>query len=314
MKKNIAIGGQAVKEGVVMRGPENIATALRRKDGTVEIKKEKFLSITKKKKIFNIPVVRGFVSLIEMFSISLKTLEFSFERAELDEPGEVKKKSKFMSTAEAILTYVVSFALALAIFSYLPYQVAYWSGLQRDSIYFNIFTGIFRILLFIVYVWLISLIKEIARIFEFHGAEHKVVSAYEKDKELSYDYIKDFSTLHPRCGTSFVFIVLIISIFVFSIIDFLVKTHFGVPGLMVRIGYHLLFIPVISGISYEVLKVSAKFRDNAFVKILLIPGMLLQRITTKEPDQGQVEVAVFALKSALDLPIEEPAMIRFLGD
>lgn len=321
LQKTLSIGGQAVIEGVVMRGPSFLATAVRRKDKSIEVKKEKFISITKKSKVLGLPVIRGFISLIEVLIIGLKTLQFSAERAELDfdekekkeeNEGESKKKKKEKNNnLDIILSILIAFVLAFVIFTYLPYQIAYLLRLSQESLFFNIFTGIVRIIFFIAYVKLISLMKDIRRIFQYHGAEHMTVHAFEKRMSLKTELVDRNTTIHPRCGTSYVFLVLIVSIFVFSILDTIYTIYWGVPALFVRILYHLLFVPFIAGISYEVLKFSGKKIDAPIVKLLTLPGMLLQRITTQKPDEEQLEVAIVALESALELSTPENSSIPY---
>lgn len=310
--KSLSIGGQAVIEGVVMRGPSYLATAVRRKDKTIEVKKEEFISITKKHPLLGLPVIRGFVSLIEVLIIGLKTLQFSAERAELDEQLEKKKNpEKKKNNLDMLLAILFAFLLAFVIFTYLPYQIAYLLHLSRESLFFNLFTGLVRIFFFIGYVKLISLMKDIQRIFQYHGAEHKTVHAYENRVELNPGNIARYTTIHPRCGTSYVFLVLMVSILVFSILDTIYAAYFGVPALFIRIFYHLLFVPFIAGISYEVLKISGKKINNPFVKIITLPGMLLQRITTQPPDKEQLEVAIVALESALEISTPEKSGIIY---
>lgn len=311
--KKISIGGQAVIEGVVMRSTNSIATAIRRKDNTIEVKKDKLLSITQRVAIFKLPVMRGFVSLIEVLIIGIKTLNFSANRAELDfDTADKKKKSKSKEQFEAFLSILVAFVLAFGIFTYLPYQVAYLVNLAEGSLSFNLFTGIVRIILFVGYVKGISYLKDIKRVFEYHGAEHKAVHAFESKVAMDPASVDKYSTIHPRCGTSFIFLVLLISIMFFSIVDYIVGVYYGVPHILVRIGYHLLLLPLISGVSYEFLKFSEKHLNNPFVKLMTLPGMMLQRITTQPPDTQQLEVAIVALCSALDMPYPEEDKVNIV--
>lgn len=313
-KKEISVGGQAVIEGVMMRGPEALATAIRRKDGTIELYRQPFISKTQKVKWLGAPIVRGFVSLIEMLSIGIRTLTFSASRFELDliaeekEKGkEIKEQSKSMQKVWEILGYIFAFGLAFLLFGLLPYKLSDWMNLSKKDLYFNLFAGSIRIVFFVLYVWLISLMKDVKRLFRYHGAEHKNVHAYEKDTGLDIASIQTNTTIHPRCGTSFMFFVLLISILMFSIIDTLVSAFIlkaPVPVLL-RLGYHFLLIPLISGISYEVLKFSGKNLKHPIVKIMTIPGMALQRITTQPPDDSMVETALVAMKAALDMDFSE---------
>lgn len=311
-KKEIQVGGQAVIEGVMMRGPKYIATAIRRADKSIEIKKEEFESITKKKKILGFPFIRGFVSLIEMMIIGFKTLSFSASRFEMDfeESEEEKKKPKKEKSAkrektEEVFSYIIAFGLAFLLFAFLPYQIAEWMKLGKENIYFNLFAGSIRIVFFVLYIWIISFMKDVKRLFQYHGAEHKSVFAYENESALDSDSVQKFSTFHPRCGTSFIFFVLLISIMIFSIVDTLVAKRFGAPSVLLRLAYHFMLMPFISGISYEVLKLSGKKINNPFVKIMTAPGLALQHITTQPPDDEQIEIAVIAMKSALELDISE---------
>lgn len=314
-KKEISVGGQAVIEGVMMRGPDKLATAIRRKDGSIELLKTSFISITQKKKFLGLPIVRGFVSLIEMMIIGIKTLTFSANRYELDLLAEEeakgkkkqKEKSKTVEQTENVISYIIAFGLAFLLFGWLPYKLADWMHLLRKDVLFNLFAGAIRIVFFVLYVYLISLMKDIKRLFRYHGAEHKNVNAYEHNCPLVIDKIQNWSTIHPRCGTSFIFFVLLISILLFSIVDTLVSAyvlHTPVP-VYLRLGYHILLLPLISGVSYEVLKFSGKNLNHPIVKLLTVPGMALQHITTQPPDDDMIEIGLVAMKAALDMDISE---------
>ncbi len=313
-KPEIAVGGQAVIEGVMMRGPDSLATAIRRKDGSLELFVQPFVSKTQKSKILGLPILRGFVSLIEMLVIGVKTLTLSANRAELDIAADeaargkkTKTSSKSSSKVEELLSFVFAFGLAFLLFGFLPYKLADWIGLSKQNLYFNLFAGGIRIAFFVLYVWLISLMKEIRRLFQYHGAEHKNIHAYEKDSNLQIADIQSFTTIHPRCGTSFMFFVLLISILIFSVVDTLVSVFIlkaQVP-LLLRLGYHLLLIPLVSGVSYEVLKFSGRNINHPLVKLMTWPGMGLQHITTREPDDSMVETALVAMKAALKMDYSE---------
>ncbi len=316
-KKEINVGGQAVIEGVMMRGPDALATAIRRKDGTIELFRQPFVSKTQRVKLLGLPIIRGFVSLIEMLQIGIKTLTLSANRYELDQIEEekekgkqVKKKSKGAQKTEEIFSYIIAFGLAFLLFAYLPYRISDWIGLSKQNFYFNLFAGVIRILFFVLYVWLLSLMKDVKRLFQYHGAEHKNVHAYEKETGLDIAAIQSNTTIHPRCGTSFMFFVLLISILIFSVTDTLVSVFIikDIVPLPLRLAYHILLIPLISGISYEVLKFSGKNLKHPIVKIMTIPGMLLQRITTQPPDDQMVETALVAMKAALDMDLSGHAV------
>ncbi len=319
-EKKIQVGGQAVIEGVMMRGPKYLATAIRRRDKRIEVKKEAFESITQEKKFLGIPLVRGFVSLIEMMIIGFKTLNFSASKWEEDWAEEeqeksgkpVKEKSEQRKKTEEFFSFAFAFVLGFLLFAFLPYKIADWIGLGKENLYFNILAGSIRIVFFVLYVWIISLMKDVKRLFQYHGAEHKSVFAYENKSALDADSVQKFTTLHPRCGTSFMFFVLLISILVFSIIDTIVASIWGSPALLVRLAYHMLLIPLVSGISYEVLKLSGKNINHPLVKLMTAPGLALQRITTQPPDNEQIEVAVVAMKVALEINLDEESNIKIL--
>jgi len=308
-KKQIYVGGQAVIEGVMMRGPECLATAIRRKDGKIEVWRKPFISATNKVKFYGLPLVRGFVSIIEMLKIGLETLTFSAQRFELDltEAEKSKPKSSAREKAEEYITYVIAFVLAFVLFGYLPYQISDWLKLSRNNLYFNLFAGGVRIVFFVLYIYLISLMQDVKRLFRYHGAEHKNVNAYEHNAPLEISEIQKWPTLHPRCGTSFIFLVLLVSILVFALIDTGVVAfilHGPVPVLL-RLGYHLLLLPLVAGISYEVLRFSGKNLNHPLVKLMTVPGMALQKITTQPPDDSMVETALVAMKVALDEDVSE---------
>ncbi len=321
MKKEINVGGQAVIEGVMMRGPERLATAIRRKDGTIELKITPFVSITQRVRFLSLPIVRGFVSLIEMLKIGISTLTFSADRYELDLKAEeeakgkvVKEKSKLNAKIEEITSYIIAFGLAFLLFGMLPYLLSDWLKLSKQDFYFNLFAGSLRIVFFVLYVWLISLLSDVRRLFQYHGAEHKNVNAYEHDTPLNISQIQSWTTIHPRCGTSFMFFVLLIGILIFSITDTLVSIFLlkGPLPVWLRLGYHFLMIPIISGVSYEVLKFSGRNLNHPLVKLMTIPGMALQRITTQPPDDQMVETALVAMKAALDMDYSE-YQVREIG-
>lgn len=314
-EKKIQVGGQAVIEGVMMRGSEYIATAVRRKDGTVDILKKKFVSVTKNHPFYSKPIVRGFVSLIEMLKIGFQALNFSANRYELDDENskDVVKNEKKEKLSE-YLTLGVSLLLAFLLFGYLPYFLASLIGLDKQNFLFNIFAGSLRIVFFILYVFLISLMKDVKRVFEYHGAEHKAVFAHENKEELSIENVKPHTTIHPRCGTSFMFFVLLVAILIFSVIDTIVALYWFTPNALIRLIYHLPFLPVISGISYELLKLSDRKLNHPLVKILTIPGMALQRITTQKPDEQQIEIAIIALKSAINEDLSEYSNLNFINE
>ena len=308
-EKIMPVGGQAVIEGVMMRSPKRIATAIRRASGVIEVKSQEFQSLAQRYKILNIPILRGAITLFEVMIIGIKTLQWSADKAMEDEEeketteDKIEKKSNKkagMSTLNAILTITIALAVGIGAFMALPLLLAtYVFDIETQAFAFNFVAGIIRILLFLAYVWGISFMKDVNRLFQYHGAEHKTVFAFEEKVMLSPANVQKFTTFHPRCGTSFLVIVLLISIFFFSFVDAIIMIWLGKINLMIRLATHLPLIPVVAGLSYEALKASAKKVDNAFVQALIFPGLALQRITTQDPDDEQLEVAIVALQAAL---------------
>ncbi|MCD6472800.1 DUF1385 domain-containing protein [Candidatus Aerophobetes bacterium] len=297
LKKNLDVGGQAVIEGVMMRSPEYITVAVRKSSGEIVVKKEHYISLSKRFKLLNLPIVRGIVTLGETLYIGIKALAFSAEEAvesieEEDTSKEKKEKRGIFTSLWLIGTIIFAFILAFLLFFYLPLMIATFLNIKGGFL-FNFVDGIIRVAIFLIYIWAITLWKDMRRIFEYHGAEHKSIYTLEAGDDLLPANAKKYSTLHPRCGTSFLLIVMIVSIIVFM---FLGRPH-TLSDRLVR----FLFIPLIAGISYELLKLSGKKRESKITKVLIAPGLWLQKITTKEPDEKQLEVAIAALKEALDL-------------
>lgn len=302
------VGGQAVIEGVMMRSPKRIATAIRRASGEIEIKTQEFVSLIQRKKYLNIPIIRGAITLIEVMIMGIKTLQWSADKAMEDLSEEEKKKgkkvkekkSKGMSTASAIFTVSIALLIGIGMFFALPlYLTTELFNIEKDALLFNFVSGIIRIIFFLLYVWGISFMKDVKRLFQYHGSEHKSIFAFEDKVYLSPKNVQKYITYHPRCGTSFIVIVMIISLIFFAFLDTLIISFTGSISLFTRLITHLPLIPFVGGISYEVLKASAKHADSKIVRFFISPGLGLQRITTSEPDDSQVEVAIAALRAAL---------------
>ncbi len=282
-------------EGVLMRSPDSYAVAVRRPNGDIVVKKEPWETVTKKVKLLGLPILRGGVILIEAMILGVKALTFSGDIAMEEENkknGKDTSKKSMWEQLWTILTVLFSFALGLAIFFYVPLLLTDLFNFE-SGFAFNIVDGIIRLVFFLAYIYLISLWKEIRRVFEYHGAEHKSVFAFEEKKNLTVDETRPFTTLHPRCGTSFMLIVMLTSILVFM---FLGKPETIADRLM-----RLAFVPVIGGISYEFIRLSDKASQNPIARFFILPGLWLQKITTKEPDDSQLEVALVALRCALDM-------------
>lgn len=287
-KKCAAVGGQAVIEGVLMKNDDKIAIAVRKPNNKITVKKEKWRSSSKKLKFLGWPFIRGSVNLIEMMILGLKALNYSTNESMDEEEENISGKSM-------AITMVFALLIALAVFKLLPLTVTrllYNNQIVNNAVFFNLIDGLIRITLFILYILAISLMSDVKRLFQYHGAEHKTVHCYEAGKPITVKNVKKFTTLHPRCGTSFLFIVLIIAIIVFSVV------RIDLPFWLLFF-YRIPLILPIAGIAYEILKITARFKENIFMKILITPGLWIQKITTREPDNKQIEVAIAAFKAVV---------------
>lgn len=290
MVEKISIGGQAVIEGVMMRSPQWLATAVRKPSGEIVYKKTKISS--NRGKLAKIPFVRGAVSLFDALVMGIKELTFSANQSEVEEEEQITQK-------EAVMTTVVSLALGIGLFVVIPSLIGSFV-FSNNKIHSNLLEAVLRLVFFIFYIWVISFSKDVKRVYEYHGAEHKSIYAYENGLELTPENAKKFTTLHPRCGTSFLLIVMLISIIVFSCMDFILPVPKDmVQKIIIKVVLRVIMMPVIAGISYEIQRYSSNHLDRCWVNLVAFPGLSLQRITTKEPDLDQLEVAIVAIKAAL---------------
>ncbi|EJP6473477.1 DUF1385 domain-containing protein [Clostridium sp. L74] len=297
MGKSTNVGGQAVLEGVMMRGKNGIATAVRKTNGEIVVNKEDYTPYSKKNFFFSLPIIRGFVSLIESLVIGIKTLNYSasFFEDEVEESKFDKWFNKvFKDKADNILigiTLLISFIISAVVFFIFPTFVAnFFKKIYiQSTLLLNIIEGIIRITIFLLYILLISNMEDIKRVFQYHGAEHKTIFCYENNMDLIPENAMKFIRFHPRCGTNFLFLVMIVSILLFSLT--------GWNNIWQRILYRIILLPVVSGVTYEIIKWLGK-SNNKFAKIIAYPGLMLQKLTTKEPDLQQLEVAIMALKAA----------------
>jgi len=293
------IGGQAVIEGVMMKSPKGWTVAVRDMKGNIHVKRE---GLSEFPKALKVPMVRGVAALFHALFLGVKAIEFSASKAyDEDESASGGPMNPFILS----LTIGCAFIIGIALFVLFPLYATKLIGVviasvSENSFFFNLVDGIIRVLIFLIYVVAIGLWKEMGRIFEYHGAEHKTIHAYEAGEELNVENVRPFSPLHPRCGTSFLLIVMLISIFVFS---FIPQSWFFVYKFLSR----LILIPLVAGLSYELLKLSARMKDNPIVHLMIMPGLLLQRLTTRDPDDRQIEVAITALKEVLKLEAENAA-------
>jgi len=288
MEKSFHYGGQAVIEGVMIRGKEGVAISVRQPNGELNIMRQPLASIYKGR-LREMPLVRGVIALVETLVLGTRSLLHSAQVASAEEGGEK------IPTAILWGTVAASLALGVALFFLIPlFATRYLIDPHINSaLLSNVFEGLIRIGIFIAYLKLISLMPDIKRVFAYHGAEHKVVNAYEAGVPLEVESVKNYSTAHARCGTAFIFIVLIIAIFVFALV--------GRPTLWIRILSRIALIPVIALISYEIMRFGAGHIKNALVRILLAPGLILQAITAREPDDSQLEAAISALNEAIEI-------------
>lgn len=315
------VGGQAVLEGVMMRAPGMVATAVRRASGDILIKREPHTSITERYPLLKLPVVRGAIGLIEMMTIGMKTLNFSAEialedvREKSDGNNRQKDDQDGKGRAKLGATVAVSLAVGIAVFFVTPLLITtMFFDVDQQPLMFNLLAGGIRITLLLLYLLGISMLKDIHRLFQYHGAEHKAVFAFERGEGLTVAAAARQSRFHPRCGTSFLLIVMIVAILLFSVLDTLMMLWMGKLTLLTRVLTHLPLIPLVGGVSFECIKASAKRSETAIGRIIVAPGLWLQKITTKEPDESMLEVAVVALKAALgdahDPVSPEPALLE----
>lgn len=295
------IGGEALLEGVMMRGTKAMAVSVRKSDGEIVTETKRYIPVTKRKKILGFPFIRGSVSMIESMVVGIKALMNSAEHVEFEESQSKFDKwieKKFGDKSMPIILYTsVAFALIVGIglFMLLPNVIADFFSFDKSTsagaFFANLIEGVIRIGLFLAYVWLVSKNKEIKRVFQYHGAEHKTIYAYESKEELTVENVRRHTTLHPRCGTTFIFVVMIISILIFAFAGW----HNKILNLVIR----LALLPVIAGVSYELFKLAAK-SGSRLVRLVSYPGLLLQKLTTQEPDDSMIEVAIASLKAVIE--------------
>jgi uncharacterized protein YqhQ len=288
---DMLIGGQAVLEGVMMRSLTGYSVAVRQPNGEVKIKKDKLVSITAKYPFLKFPVLRGSVVLIQSLILGMRALNYSASVATENEAGEQEMSNWAMAS-----TMIVALAMGVGVFILAPLGITnlirHFFAPHMGNIAYNAIDGLLRAIFFFVYILSISFMDEIKRVFQYHGAEHKTVYTFEANEDLTVENARTKSTLHPRCGTSFLMFVMAISILVFSLVPSTVP--FAVKFLA-----RVVLIPLIAGLAYEVIRFSARHLNNPVCRLLTRPGMLLQKITTKEPDDLQLAVAITALKEAL---------------
>lgn len=291
--KYSGIGGQAVMEGVMMKNKDHYAVAVRKPDGNIEVKKEEFKGISSKCKLFRVPFIRGIFSFIDSLTLGMSTLTYSasfYEEEEDTKKTEQKKKKS--DTVFNVITIMISVILAVGIFMVVPF---YLSQLLEKVISSKtliiLLEGVIRLLIFIIYIVLISFMKDIKRVYMYHGAEHKCINCIEHGMPLTVDNVRISSKEHKRCGTSFMLLVMCISILILMLVRF--------DSRILRLVARIVLIPVIAGISFELLRLAGT-KENVFTNIISKPGLLLQRLTTKEPDDSMIEVGIASVEAVFD--------------
>ena len=308
MKPTILVGGQAVIEGVMMRVPGGYATAARDPEGKIHIIKKNFESLSERSRFWRKPILRGMAGLYESMKMGMETLQWS---ADIAIPSE---KDKPKNKLADLLSSLIAIILAITLFMIAPMWITTKAmDIEKDAFSFNLTSGAFRISFFILYLFLISRMNDVKRLFQYHGAEHRVVYNFESGKEINVKNAQSFPTQHPRCGTSFMFIVLLSAIIVFSIIDTFIMQFTGDINLFSRLAFHLPMIPLVAGISYELIKISSR-NNNLFFKILRKPGLWLQNITTRQPDDEMVKVAISALEKAFGDKLKTMSGKQFVAE
>lgn len=310
-----SVGGQALMEGIMMNGPEGKAMALRLPDGSISVEKKTFTSIKDKNKFFGIPMVRGIVNFVEALIFGYKCLMESAEKTGMDveEEENMSKLDRWISDhfgekmmkVIGAISMVLGFALAFALFVWMPSflfdAINKLTG-ERITMLRTIFEGLLRIIIFVIYMFAVSKMKEIKRVYMYHGAEHKSIFCYESGEEMTVENVRKQSRFHPRCGTSFIFVMIILSILVSSVVALAFPSLTQIRPVWICI--KLLIMPIVMGLGYEFIRYAGK-HDNLFVKILSAPGLWMQRITTAEPDDSMIEVGIAAINAVIPHNDEE---------
>ncbi|MCW4000482.1 MAG: DUF1385 domain-containing protein [Candidatus Bathyarchaeota archaeon] len=295
---SLAFGGQALIEGVMIRSREHVVSCVRKPDHEILTDIQPITPFSEKNRILGWPIIRGVVNMVESLYIGFKALMFSASNA-FEIEGEEGKPEKIEFGAGEIAIVVAGVAGMMAVFFLVPFLLSTWLGLKA-GVLFNITEAVIRLAMFVAYLSIISLWGQYKRVLMYHGAEHKAIHTHEAGAPMDVEHAKKFSRLHPRCGTSFLFIVLIISIVLFSVMPNL--------GFAVNLAYRLLLIPVIAGISYELLRLSGRYKDSPVTKVLVAPGLAFQYLTTKEPTDDMLEVSLKAVTQTVKLlcPTAQP--------
>ena len=288
----IRVGGQAVIEGVMMRSPRSMAVAVRKPNGEIVVKRQGLTFFSEKSSLGKLPLLRGILTLLSALVLGIQALNFSANQALSEEEQET-------SSWTMSITFAVALCFGVFLFFLVPLYLTKWMRfaipmISDSGLVFNLVDGVIRLIIFLLYLWGISFSKEIRRVFQYHGAEHKSIFAFEAGEELTVDRVKGYSCLHPRCGTSFLLIVMVVSILVFALIPH--SLPFGY-----KVASRVIFIPLIAGISYEIIRFADRKKEKKGIQVLIRPGLWLQRLTAHEPSEDQIAVALRALQEVLEL-------------
>jgi uncharacterized protein YqhQ len=291
--EKINIGGQAVIEGVMMRAPRAMAIAVRRPSGEIVVKKDEVVPLSERFPVVKLPIVRGAVALFQSLIVGISALNFSANEAIVEEDADGSEKKELSSWAMAG-TMAVAFGFGILLFFIMPLYLTKLMVpvIGQSNLVFNLVDGVIRVAVFLLYIVSISRMNDIQRVFQYHGAEHKSIFAFEAGDPLTVENVRGYSRLHPRCGTSFLLIVMVVSIVIFSMIPKLWPFY-------LKAGSRVVLLPLIAGVSYEFLKWSAKNDQSPLVRLIITPGLALQKLTTREPDDSQIEVAIRSMEEAL---------------
>jgi len=288
----IRVGGQAVIEGVMMRSPRSMAVAVRKPNGEIVVKRQGLTFFSEKSSLGKLPLLRGVLTLLAALVLGIQALNFSANQALAE--GEQETSSWTMS-----ITFAVALCFGIFLFFLVPLYLTKWMRfaipmISDSGLVFNLVDGVIRLIIFLLYLWGISFSKEIRRVFQYHGAEHKSIFAFEAGEDLTVERVKGYSRLHPRCGTSFLLIVMVVSILVFALLPH--SLPFGY-----KVASRVVFIPLIAGISYEIIRFADRKKEKKGVRYFIQPGLWLQRLTAHEPSEDQIAVAIRALQEVLEL-------------
>jgi len=302
--QDLAVGGQAVFEGVMMRTPNAVSISVRDPKNQIQNMSFPYKTLTQRYKFLNLPILRGMINLVEMTRLGTKAINYSVDIGLDEEPKEnASKFEKILHSTLQIFSVIFSFIFAMFLFKYIPLLSSEiisnnFVSVSENYVLFNFIDSLVKISIFALYVTLLTLSSSLRRVFQFHGAEHMAVHAYEKDLDLTVKNVQKQTTLHPRCGTSFLVFVFLFSVLFYT---FIPKN----PSFWINLGSRILALPLLVGFSYEILKLAGKYSHTWVFKLISVPGLAFQRLTTKQPDDSQVEVAIHALDQAFK--IEENA-------